>query len=460
MKLKYHAKSKMKLNSFEEEYLVGYLSKNWKKGLSYPIIVDQGYDFYIHNDDYLKIGKAKIYENFAKEKLTKFNNKKLRGLYFPFATPSVELLCQATLYFDEIYIIHPGSGVLSSQNQRYPYGEKDIEAAKRYMMKYNNFTNRLAEFDRISYDLKSEEILHAIPPQMQNDPHFIEYITSDLRNEEFIKIADKEWTEPVFIAAKKMEPILPLIGDSIDFKNIKEELDFRANYANLHSKDSKELFMPKAFGVKEVNPRLAASILINHAYLLSDKYNLIPFTDNDLSIRLLNSKLKKMSEMDGFVDYKKQIDLTSSTLAIKVLEEYLPNFKFKNISDALEARYKLKDQLEEFRYSMNVFASEITESQFDSNFLLKVENTISSKVRPAVKELELKIRKSKDDFINKCIGNIKTSSIPIAASIFAGLPAEAVIAISAGVLTFSAAFETYNEIKRNKSNGLTFLLKK
>jgi hypothetical protein len=41
---------------------------------------------------------------------------------------------------------------------------------------------------------------------------------------------------------------------------------------------------------------------------------------------------------------------------------------------------------------------------------------------------------------------------------FAGLPASAVIALSAGVITMEAAITTYREITRTRRNGLSLLL--
>ena len=88
-----------------------------------------------------------------------------------------------------------------------------------------------------------------------------------------------------------------------------------------------------------------------------------------------------------------------------------------------------------------------------------VERIVATKVRPGITALENEIRTSRDGFVGKVIRNTQAGTIPIIGSIFVGLPASAVIAISAGVLTFEAAAETYLELSRKKRNGFALLLK-
>jgi len=53
-----------------------------------------------------------------------------------------------------------------------------------------------------------------------------------------------------------------------------------------------------------------------------------------------------------------------------------------------------------------------------------------------------------------------TGSIPIVASMTAGLPATAVLGLGAGLLTIEAAIETWREVRTHHKNGLSFLLGK
>jgi hypothetical protein len=457
----YNPLTQARLTAKEEEILYDYLTQGWPEALKYPLNVNEGYDI-SYDGGQLTVGRSHLYEYRAKLRLQQeaIEKNKLRGLYFPLATPSINLVCQATLYFDEFYIVHPGSTVLGGVSKYfiYPTGYHDEEAAAIYMRSREEFMERLLLFDEQVFELKRADILHALPPMMQEDDQFVDLITADIDDNEFERIVRKSWNSPAFLAANKMEPLLPLIGDGLDIDAVREDFRNRAGYSKWIPNYKKDIFCSRVNGIKEVDPLLAASILLNHAFLLSEHFGLIPFTDDETSTQLLQCKLRRLSTVSGFENYRKRLNLTSATLAVRVLEEYLPNFHFECVSDALEARSVLHKHLAAFREAMRSFAAEIEESPYDAVFSEKLERIIAAKIRPAVRSLENEIQKSRDSFISKCLKSAQTGALPIAASIFAGLPIAAVLAISAGVLTFSAAIETYQDVRRTKNNGLTLLL--
>ena len=421
--------------------------------------VVEGYDLRIV-DQKLTVGRSLLYEDRSQHLLKRGagGTQKLRGLYFPSATPSLNLMCMATLYFDEFYVIHPGSSLLSKWSRPVSRDAGNDPSAALYTKRREEFLNRLRLFDRETASLKQAGILCALPPQMQRRPEFVEFITADLGDDEFARIVRKHAPWPVFVAADKLEPILPLVGEGLDVDEVRKHLKHRGAIDHGSDPDDFELFHTWRYGAKEVDPVLGASILLNHALLLSEQSGLIPFTDDNTSNELLRCKLRRVSNDAGFAEYRKRLNLGAATLGIRVLEEFLPKFHFERIDDALEARCKLDDRLSAFREAMLALAADIQESPYDETFMERVERTIASRVRPAVRNLENEIQKSRDSFVSKCLRNIQTGAIPIAASIFAGLPTEAVIAVSAGVLSLGAAMETYREIKRVKANGLTLLL--
>jgi hypothetical protein len=149
----------------------------------------------------------------------------------------------------------------------------------------------------------------------------------------------------------------------------------------------------------------------------------------------------------------------SAALALCVLDEQLPRFRFRGAEDVLTARAKLADQLGTFREAIRAFAAEIDESPYDATFQQKVERVVAAKVRPALTELEREIRTSRDGFVARCVRNVRTGSVPILASIFVGLPASVIIGLSAGVVTVEAALETYLDIRAKKRHGLSLFLK-
>jgi hypothetical protein len=124
----------------------------------------------------------------------------------------------------------------------------------------------------------------------------------------------------------------------------------------------------------------------------------------------------------------------------------------------VQAREKLRGPLADFREAMSAFVADIEESPHSPTFQRRIERLVAARVKPAITALEQEIRTSRDSFIAKCVRNTQTGSIPIVASLFAGLPASLVVGISAGVVTFEAAIETYLEVRRKKRNGLTLFL--
>lgn len=429
-----------------------------------PLFVDDGYDLYERNsvssERVLLVGRAGLHERMALKRLgSRQDDRGLRGLFYPEATPSRSMLHQAALYFDEVFLVHPGGALLGRWNTRHPYGDRDLDAARAYEQSHREFIARLEGFNREVVPLKQAGVLRAVPPQAQGDPEFLKLITADLGDSEFRRIAEESWNVPVFVAATKMEPLLPLIGaDGGDPDTIRTELDVRTRYATSW-RGTKTLFDPDAYGVKEVHPTLAATILLNHAFLLADRHDLIPFTDDQLSVRLMQRKLRRLEEMSGFSDFKRELALGTAALAMRVLDEQLPRFEFRNIEEVLEARGKLKEQLDSFREAMRAFAGEINESPYDTKFHQRVERIVATKVQPAITALEREVRTSRDSFVAKCVRNVKTGSVPIMASVVIGLPASVVVGLSAGVLTFEAALETYLEVRAKKRHGLTLFLK-
>jgi hypothetical protein len=434
------------------------------------IVVDDGYEIQTsggwgEEPRELRLGRSAIHEDLAKRRLNELEQNRasgIRGLLYPGATPSDEVLFQASLYFDEFFVIHPGSallGRLGSRN-RHRFSRTD-EAGTRYMESLNAFIRRLQDFDKMVLPLKRAGVLRVLPPQMQDRADFMDLITADMDDPEFRQIVESGWRSPVFVASKKMEPLLPLVGQSVPVgSQLIDGLRRRSTYADFRESRQAELFSPRAYGVKQVEPVLAASILLNHAFLLSETHDLLPVTDDSMCVSLMQRKLQRVTTLPGYQDFRRTLNIGASSLSMRVLEEYLPRFDFRNFEDALMAREKLAGPLYQFRQAMASLAAEISESPYDANFGLQIERIIRSKVKPAIAALEDEIRTSRDGFITKVIRNAQVGTVPVVGSIFAGLPASAVIAISAGVLTFEAAVETYMELTRKKHNGLTLLLKK
>lgn len=432
------------------------------------VLVTDGYELHLTGGE-LVVGRAGLHQRMALARLeNRQDDRGLRGLFYPGATPSWSMLHQAALYFDEVFLVHPGGALVSRGHRRAldrPRGlNPDGDAVRAYQRSQLEFVARLESFDREVLPLKQAGVLRAVPPQAQADPDFLRLITADLADPEFCRIAGESWSAPVFVAARKMEPLLPLVGaDGGDPDEIRATLHSRAVFAGwdrgVTGDHVAALFAPTTFGVREVHPTLAATILLNHAFLLADRHGLIPFTDDRRSVRLMQRKLRRIEEMSGFTDFRRDQALSTTALAMRVLDEQLPRFEFRDIEDVLAARDKLKDQLDGFREAMRAFAGEIEESPHDQEFHRRVERIVSTRVQPAITALQREVRTSRDSFVAKCVRNVQAGAVPIIGSVLVGLPASVIIGLSAGVLTFEAALETYLDVRAKKRHGLTLFLK-
>lgn len=464
LQLVYSPRSSVRLTEAEHAFVVESLA-TWPDAMNAPAVVDDGYDLVVRSSGNpcvreLIIGRAGLHEQMAEGRLATLDPREpgLRGLFHPTATPALSTLYQAIFYFDEVFLIHPGSPLLSGW-----HGYHRGHADDMYGRQLQEFVDRLTAFDRAVLPFKQAGMLRAVPPRMQRDPNFLTLITADLGDDEFRRTIADTWDVPAFVAAKKMEPLLPLVGADIGNPDeVRRELNMRARYSSRWNADDAEpgdLFRSDSYGVKEVHPTLAATILLNHAYLLADRHDLVPFTDDPRSQRLMQIKLKRVAELPGFADFRRELKLGSAALALCVLDEQVPRFRFRGAEDVLTARAKLADQLGTFREAIRAFAAEIDESPYDATFQQKVERVVAAKVRPALTELEREIRTSRDGFVARCVRNVRTGSVPILASIFVGLPASVIIGLSAGVVTVEAALETYLDIRAKKRHGLSLFLK-
>lgn len=456
----YTKESPLRLTPTEVDLLVRYLKDDWPRGTRLALHVDDGYDVHGANGC-LFVGRARIYEERARCRLiegaAEGRARHWRALYYPGATPSHAFLFQAALYFDELFVLHPGGALFRNQRVWRHHGATDDSRYER------EFLDRLSRFDRTVMPLKQALVLHCVPPQMHRHPQFIKFLTSDLDDPEFVTIAGEANHQPVFVAAEKMEPLLPLVGEGGDVNSIRRELLWRSlhggNPGGPGAARRGDLFPENSpHGVKRVTPVLGASILLNHALLTAEQYGLVPVTDDPVMARLLQRKLARVSDRAEFVDFRRQVQIKADALAMRVIEEYLPTFRFESFEHVLEARARLAEQLRLFRDAMLSLAAEIDESPYDQLFSRRVETILNAKIRPAVETLRREIQRSQDSFVAKFLRNVQAGAVPVVGLVLAGLPPSAVIAMGAGVLTAEAAIETYREVKAVKRNGFSLLL--
>jgi len=114
--------------------------------------------------------------------------------------------------------------------------------------------------------------------------------------------------------------------------------------------------------------------LLNHAFLLSEEFGLVPFTDDPMCVRLMQQKLKRMTELPGFGEFRRVFDNGTALLSMRVLEEYAAPLKFPCSEGVIIAREKLAEPLDASRRSMAALARELEESDQCGNRSTKPES--------------------------------------------------------------------------------------
>jgi hypothetical protein len=208
--------------------------------------------------------------------------------------------------------------------------------------------------------------------------------------------------------------------------------------------------------VLRVSPELGAAILLNHTIYNSHKFNLIPFTNLELFEELLQEKFRRaVTEASQHLDLR----LSREFVTRRVLKVHLPQFEMFSFDDVLEIKEKLHDELVRFRIEMGKFAAQVSATPFDQAYEREVQRMVAKDIEPAIADLEAKRKSIDRKLFGKLIRGAKAGAVPIAATLFAGMPLPFVLALSAGVISLEALWESRTERKELlEQNGLSFIL--
>jgi hypothetical protein len=137
---------------------------------------------------------------------------------------------------------------------------------------------------------------------------------------------------------------------------------------------------------------------------------------------------------------------------------HLPKLKLTSFDDVLEQKEKLGEELALFQNDLSKFSAEVKATPFDDSYKREIEQMIAKSINPAVDSIRAKLLGVRRGFLGKLIKGAKAGTVPIAATLFAGMPLPYVLALSAGVIAIEALWETKSE-RRNitDQNGLSFL---
>jgi hypothetical protein len=181
-----------------------------------------------------------------------------------------------------------------------------------------------------------------------------------------------------------------------------------------------------------------------------------PLTDNRRYWDLLNLKFKRLN----LPDLPALTNQRVGALGTEVLRLELPRLSFSSFEDVLSIRSKRKSELAQFRLALAKLL-DTSSSGFMSDDLIRESNDIAiRKVHPALAELELSLKGTRDAAILKAFRDARvTAPIPLVGALITGIPLIYSLAISAGLVTTDTFVEYYRSKKEIRGrNGLALLL--
>jgi len=208
-------------------------------------------------------------------------------------------------------------------------------------------------------------------------------------------------------------------------------------------------------------PFLAAeSLMLTVALHACREMGLAPFTDNALHQQFLNKKLSHLSKRIGDgADLLPNLSPAYSRVGTKLIELSLPRIENLTPDRVFQLRDKCKEQLLPFRQELLKMAAEIEANAWEPEFEQHLTRYIDSKVRPAVLDLENKLRDLKRDLGLVILEKSATTApLPFLVSIFTSMPIEWVLPASVGVVWLKEALSYFVNSSKLKRNGLSFLL--
>ncbi len=421
--------------------------------------------------------------------------KKREYLYYPYSRCLDERqLKKAVLLFDKIVF-------LDSQPQ-----------FMRQALLYEEYPEYAEQTEQTYHFLEQNNVIKIINPKLLVDKFdlLITMNTSrDLRDRNFCSAAIKHSTEiwnmlyerlpPTFI--ERFYPGAGTFAEAISLQNLIRASgnsdillnDSKTQYNFLYKRFSKlkeaqqwDLFDARYKYVIGGNPFVtlktyqipflqASSLRINEALVICEEYGYIPFTDSPIHNKLLNIKLKNTLKVISSniqirenLEFDLPYELPKEHLALKIVDELLPNEALDTIEFAELLEYKSQNKvlLNRFHERISELSATITDNYYDENYYRNLQKVIDKEVIPEISDITCKLRKSYEENFGKILLQSAGAVVPtLTASIVGGLSFSNVLAACAlaemGYLTAIGAENIVNiisSLKNKRSNSYSYLL--
>lgn len=154
-------------------------------------------------------------------------------------------------------------------------------------------------------------------------------------------------------------------------------------------------------------------------------------------------------------------ELSLPKFSFDILNTSLLDVSSLNISDVLEARHSLRDELLAFRNELERLHYEFI-NEFGFEKVIREGKSIAKyRLQPRINDLKSKIESRKYLILKKLFEILKNPSayVPFIGSTLAGLPMEIALLVSAGLLSAELATDLWQQQKGLKKDGFLYLLK-
>ena len=446
------------------------------------VVVSNDERYWIEHDE-LVISLKEIHDR-ARE--IDFGNDadELRALFYPAASIDDAALKHALLYFDKICVITPDESGGHSLLRRRDAFKPAIPKLKHLGAGVGTFggqrddggqlLQRIHQFNESTWGLRRDGYMYFLSPSRSVTPQFYRAVQADLDSDNFVSSVKASGVGPFHVGTSKafgfhyrvmLHAKAARGDDQIIERGIFEEMirclmegEEDKGLEILFSRFQESLFGP--YGMVKVSPEVGAAILLNHTIVSCQTFGLTPFTDNQLYQELLLDKFQRAVKSDAVGKYRAELRQTSAILATQIMNVSLPKLELRSFDDVLEQKTRLRDELLRFRTEIMKFAAQVKATPYEDSYLREIERVIAANIAPAIEDLSAKIKGAKRAMVSNVLKSAKAGAVPIAATLFAGLPLPYVLALSAGIITLEALWEV-ERARRDAAdlNGLSFLMR-
>jgi uncharacterized protein YbaR (Trm112 family) len=400
----------------------------------------------------------------------------LSATYFPWSViTNQQTLKRALLYFDRLYILAPSAPTLELLLEEIDAGKHSSPSLTTSMRNsLRRFYHEIASLrdagiietfgsdfifsdenmKRTLQDMTFDDVVNLDSPPIRDD---VEYFWSSISGHTRML---REWDEGTRQLAVQYWTD---VGASEAFGAIEDSVNSYLEHLPLQARS--------LYSRQGVMQTITPSLMSNISILCIERSGSAPLIDSSSDFELFQHKYRRMFSADVNVKAEENrqaltrlvasADSKSGILANYALEVLLPDLSQLSFEDILDIRQRFDESLQAFRLLVSQLAADISATVADVEFYRQCQAAVEKDILPAALELGKEMRLSKARVIKRVMDSAASfkPAVPFVISAFAPLPIYAAALVSAGIMTFDVAMDTYLSRKnRLYNNGVAYIL--